>query len=158
MNTLVMDKKMVLFVCTGNTCRSPMAEIIFNQIAKGSNWYARSAGLAALPGEKAMPQAIEAVAKRGLDLTKHQSHRLNQENLEKATLVITMTESHKESILYSFPEFEDKLYSFGEIAGKNIPDPYGSRIEIYEGVAETISAGLKNIEDFLTVITGNEDN
>ena len=149
--------KIALFVCTGNTYRSPMAEAIFNDIVKGLPWKGESAGLAAFDGDYAMPQAEGAAFELGLDLTAHRSRRLNQQMVERVDLIISMTENHKARIAQLYPESEEKLLCLKDIGGDDIPDPFGSQLETYINVAYDIKDSLEEIRDFLTAFTGKEE-
>ena len=128
----VKDLKALLFICMGNTCRSPMAEGIFAQVNK--NVIASSAGLAA-GGEGANEKAILAAKKYGADISAHKSKTVTIEMLKAADVVVTMTESIK-SIL-PFPE---KTVTFYELAGESgdIADPFGQSQEVYESCAREI--------------------
>ena len=88
--------KKLLFVCTGNTCRSPMAEVIFNSLAeqKGLDWRAESAGVAAVAERPASQNAIQAVAEIGLDLNMHRTRFLPGIDLNEYALFVALGEEH----------------------------------------------------------------
>lgn len=111
----------ILFVCTGNTCRSPMAELLLNAEAKKQRLpvSAKSAGTAAFPGDTASGEAIKAMAEIGLDLTPFRSKLVNAFLLDEADLIVCMTERHK-SVLLPFVG-EEKI----TVPPRGIPDPYG---------------------------------
>lgn len=146
--------KTILFVCTGNTCRSSMAEAIFRNLIKDVKEYENvrilSAGTWATKGQKASGNAIEALKDKNIDLSSHISKPLTKEMVEAADLILTMTEKHKMQILNVLPGSSEKVYTLKELAhGKandiNISDPYGQNIEVYKGCAEEIEAALKKI-------------
>ena len=125
--------KKILFVCTGNTCRSPMAEALLKHYSKGE-FEAKSAGVFAMNGSKASLNALEALRKKGIE-HEHQSQLLTNDLLEWATHVLTMTNGHKQIILSQFDTAKDKvftLYEFVENKDRDISDPYGGSLQTYE--------------------------
>ena len=138
----------ILFVCTGNTCRSPMAAGLFNKIAIEKNLDVRieSAGLFANEGEGASTEAIIAMKKYDIDLMGHHSQAINSELLEKSDLIFTMTAAHKMVLSPSAP---DKTYTLCEFAGidGDIDDPFGGDVEEYEDCAEEIYNALLKVAE-----------
>ena len=136
---------MILFVCTGNTCRSPMAEALYKSIT-GKD--AISAGLSAVNGSRASEHSITVMAKRGIDIKEHLSRQIDISMLEEASAVLTMTEGHKAMLLYAGPEFSVKVFTIYEWAGKkgDVADPYGGSIEVYEECAKELEELIREGE------------
>ena len=146
----------VLFVCTGNICRSPMAEALFQRLVpkdrERSTWHIQSVGTRALPGMPASPNAQTVMKTRGLDIQEHRSHPVNRDLLERFNLILTMEADHKEALQVEFPELADRIYMLSEMVGekKDIEDPIGSHLEAYDATDREIdrylTVGFKKIQ------------
>ncbi|MES9779654.1 low molecular weight protein arginine phosphatase [Bacillus thuringiensis] len=139
--------KRVLFVCTGNTCRSPMAEALLRHHG-GDRFEVQSAGVFAYPGSGASVHAKEALAEKGISID-HTAQQVNETLLDWADIVVTMTENHKQIVLGHYPSVEKKLntlYGLTEGIGKDISDPFGGSLSIYK---ETLDEMEKLVQTLL---------
>ena len=133
--------KKVLFVCSGNTCRSAMAEALARgYLAQKGAWgevEVASRGLFAFEGGGASAHAVAVMEEMGLDLSAHRARRLEAADVEAADLVLAMTGQHKEMLCGLFPEEAAKVFTLAEFAGRggDVPDPYGGTMEEYRRCA-----------------------
>lgn len=144
----------ILFVCTGNICRSPMAEGLLKKMARDNQWSleTQSAGLAAFNGVPATPEAIEACQEKGIDISAHQSQPLSKALVLESSLILTMTDKHKESILRKMPQLADKVSLLSDFAGKGIEDvedPVGQSVDVYRKILTQIEGYLLQAKDKL---------
>lgn len=149
------EPRHILLVCTGNTCRSPMAAHLLQLALKGHNldkhFVVSSAGIAAVPGQPAAAHAIEAMAAYGASLEGHRSRSLDRDLVDAAWLILTMTQDHKESVLRLFPQAQERVYTLGEFAGEpfgpawEVPDPYGQSAEVYRSTGEALRRALERV-------------
>ena len=129
----------VLFVCTGNTCRSPMAAALFNKIATEKDLDVRieSAGIFAEEGAPASTEAIIVMKEYDIDLLGHHAQPINTELLEKSDVILTMTAAHK-MLLEQYAE--GKVFTLSEYADldDDIDDPFGGDVEEYKECADEL--------------------
>ncbi len=138
------EKRMnILFVCTGNTCRSAMAAAIMNKIAVENDLDIRieSAGIFAEEGMGASENAVKAVEKYGIDLTNHRTQPITEDLINNSDIILTMTNAHKQ-VLETMTK--GKVYTLLEYTGSqgDINDPYGGDLEEYEECAQDIYDAL----------------
>ncbi len=145
-------RRSILFVCTGNTCRSPLAESLCRaKLAQAlgcsegelvtRGFEVASAGVMALPGDRANAQAVQVAEEFGAELAAHRSRPLTQEMLTAATDVIAMTDMHLMLVARYAAGPEPKLLCIGE----DIPDPIGGDTDEYRVCARVIAAQLDRL-------------
>ncbi|MBQ1252564.1 MAG: low molecular weight protein arginine phosphatase [Firmicutes bacterium] len=127
----------ILFVCSGNTCRSPMAAYLADDIARKQfpecGFRFDSAGIATSDGYPATDHAVEALAELGIDGSDHRSKAFQPYMVERSDRIVCMTAMHKQALCHAFPAFADKIFVIGELSGtgKDIPDPYMGSLSLY---------------------------
>lgn len=135
-------ERTILFVCTGNTCRSPMAAAIARDVLSRREpspirTHVRSAGVAAGPGQPATPEAIEALAKLGVELRDHASANLSREMIAEAEAIFVMTPSHARAVLAADPSAAGKVRTLAP-GGESVDDPIGGSQARYDAAASQI--------------------
>jgi len=144
----------ILLVCTGNTCRSPMAEALFLKLLQENSHELEheieigSAGLYTVNNQPASEEAIIIMEREGLDITGHRSRVLDVTMIDEADLVLTMGSSHRDEIRERFPDCEQRVYTLGEYAGfkgLDINDPIGGGFDAYQKCARQLKEILPRV-------------
>ncbi len=144
----------VVFVCTGNTCRSPMAEYLMKKIIKQDSHdiEVESAGIMASPGQPAHPHTVKILLANGiLDIENHRSQSLDQVDLSEGDILLGMTEIHKQHLLDDYGTGQvvvDKLDSFVGLP-LDLSDPYGRESGRYKKLYDELTKALVKLRDIL---------
>ena len=145
----------IYFICTGNTCRSPMAEAILTSL-KLKNVEVRSAGIYALEGGEMSENAKSVLEAVQIEVD-HRSKVVSKDDLQWADLILTMTSAHKELVLQSYPEVHAKIFTLKEYTApytsKDISDPFGGDYHQYEQTFQELNQYINILKDKL--LSGN---
>jgi protein-tyrosine phosphatase len=150
-------EKLVVFVCTANVCRSPMAEKLFEQAlaeSKSKNEVkVFSAGISAMDGDQASENSLQACEEVGLDLTDHRSAALTRATLENASAIFCMTESHRAllNMYFEVPESTSifLMREFIEDGSKELPDPFGQDMDVYRECRNRMQESLPSLVNWV---------
>lgn len=154
----ITGRKTILFVCTGNSCRSVMAEYYLKEILKDrDDVEVLSAGTGVFLQSTASSETLTVLSREGIDASAHQSQPLNNILLHKADLILVMTKAHRGQVLDRCPDVEERVYFLKEFAHEqkgsegdlDIPDPIGRSAAAYEECFLTIKEAMAKITDLL---------
>lgn len=144
----------VIFICTGNICRSAMADgylkYRLKELGLQDKVVVRSAGTHAMQGQGAPIHAKRAIEKYGVNIQTHTASRLEKANMQAADYILVMTERHKRDVISRYPELKEKIKLLGQYAKdkdyEEIDDPWGYSYNVYEKCAKEI---IDSVEGFI---------
>jgi len=147
--------KTILFICTGNVCRSPMAEGLFRKAAGDNGVRVLSAGLGAIDGQPPTPHSVTAMRELGIDISSQRSRALTAELVREADYIFGMTHGHVDTIGLLYPAAAEKTFLLREFDDaappyeKDIPDPIGCPYDVYVHCREQIEQGITSLLKFM---------
>ena len=152
----------ILFVCSANQCRSPMAEALFKAILHEKSvhayWRVESAGVWAYSGAHATDYARQVMMERDLDLNDHRSQPADLDLVNQFDLVLVMERDHNEILVSVNPDWAEKIVLFKELVGEegDFEDPVGGSIERYREAADELDRILRNSSKKIITLTRGE--
>jgi protein-tyrosine-phosphatase len=156
---------LILTVCTANICRSPMAAALLEHALKAQpeplkSWRVASAGVAARGGERVSENSVTALKKVGINISDHHSQPLTSQLVGEAKVIFVMTESHRSMIQLMFDPPPKHVYLLREFMPKNaekqIGDPYGGPLSVYEACRDEMVEAIPTITEFLKQLAASE--
>ena len=132
----------ILFVCTGNTCRSQIAEGMCKKLYGDKLELCESAGIFTMGGEPVTQNAVKVCAEAGADIKDNVSKPITSFDLNSFDIIAVMTKSHADALISFMPSLEEKIY----VPSSDIPDPYGMNEDVYRDCRDNI---IKMLEDIM---------
>jgi len=153
--------KTILFVCTGNICRSPMAEGLFRTAVRGLGYDFRvlSAGVGAVDGQPPSAHAVRALKELNIDISRQRSRMLTSELVNQADYIFGMTHGHVDAVTLLYPQAAEKTFLLREfdetldIFEKDISDPIGGSYDVYTACRDQIEQGIVSLLNFIEQTT-----
>ncbi len=147
-------EKRILFVCTGNTCRSPMAEFLLRaRLGENSGWAVESCGIYAVDGASAFENAIDVMQELNIDIRPHRSRQVTAEMVESAALIVAMTEGHRRELLNQFPAARGKVFRMHEFGTegcvRDVMDPAGGAKTVYRKTRDEVDSAVADLILFM---------
>ena len=144
------DIKKILVVCTGNACRSPMAEgFLRKELSQADGFIITSAGISAASGMRPTPYAVDVMKDEGIDISGYLASVLSKEFAKAADIILVMTKTHKDIIVDIMPDVKDKAVLYNEFANldnnADIEDPIGKPLLVYKDVCNKIKKASQQI-------------
>lgn len=156
----MMQKVNVIFVCTGNTCRSPMAEGLFKDKAEkdghGDSFSVCSRGIACYDGDHVSEKSVEVMKELGIDISDHVSHALTPEDIANADYIVCMSEGHKNMIVSYMMQSDDEKCEKVMTFPFDVTDPFGAPVEVYRQCRDMIKNGCDWLYEYIAQNTRND--
>ncbi|MFO7726541.1 MAG: low molecular weight protein arginine phosphatase [Oceanipulchritudo sp.] len=151
------NSRVITVVCTGNICRSPMAERLLAHALAAEmdplrSLRVRSAGLSAAVGDAPSANSVKALKAVDINLEDHRSRPFSPSIAESSDLILTMTSSHRDAIQLNFPSLGIPVYRFREWVrdgSREVPDPFGGPLDLYTETRDSLAEAVPSILNFL---------